>query len=126
MLLNNQNQQTQGTNAPAHGVSHANRELQEIGTLWVNTAKNGSQYLSGYLSDGRKILIFPIQNSAGNAPDYSMHVATYTDEERKLLAEDAAKRAAEREAKRAGYQQAQQQQAQPAQQQAPQGSSLPL
>jgi hypothetical protein len=108
-MLNNTNGKTQSSS----GISHANREIEEIGVAWVNTSQKGTKYLRGYLNDGRQFLLFEQTNKpTESAPDYTLHVATYTDEEREILLKDAQERQAQREAKAAQYQQQQAQQAQ--------------
>jgi hypothetical protein len=47
--------------------------LKSAGALWLKQAKNGSQYFTGVLEDGRKILVFVNQYKQNDThPDYKI------------------------------------------------------
>jgi uncharacterized protein (DUF736 family) len=54
----------------------ADTNLIPLSGLWKNTSANGQQYLSGKLSPGVRILIFPNKyKQADNQPDYQIYLA---------------------------------------------------
>lgn len=121
MAVSNRNNST----TSGSGISHANREMDQIGVFWVNTSQKGQKYLRGQLEDGRQILAFPNNNkNKDSQPDWQVYVLRYTEDERQVLAQYASEQRAQRDAN--AQQQTQQQAAAPTAAAAPVVGGLPL
>jgi hypothetical protein len=76
-------------NMARSSIDHNNRDLDQVGVVWVNQSKGGRTYLNGFLEDGRKIILFESNfRGQGNAPDYTVNIARYTDQERAILQQE--------------------------------------